>query len=119
MLKKTLASLAALVASSPAAFAGPYVNYESNFSFAGSDYTSSIHEFHVGYEASTDYASFYGQLGPAILSPDGGEHDVVLSGKAGASAPLSSALSAYGEVAFITGEGDTGYGVKGGLKYSF
>ena len=37
MLKKALASLAALVASSPAAFAGPYVNYETNVSFAGSD----------------------------------------------------------------------------------
>jgi hypothetical protein len=38
MFKKALGTLAALVASSPAAFAGPYVNVESNLGWAGNTY---------------------------------------------------------------------------------
>ena len=64
MLKKALASLAALAASSPAAFAGPYVNYETNVSFEGSDYTASLHELHIGFQGSTDYVDYYLQAGP-------------------------------------------------------
>jgi len=70
MLKKALASLAALVASSPAAFAGPYVNYETNVSFAGSDYTASLHELHFGFTGATDYIDYYVQAGPAVIAVD-------------------------------------------------
>ena len=119
MLKKALASLAALVASSPAAFAGPYVNYETNVSFAGSDYTASLHELHIGFQGSTDYVDYYLQAGPAVIAVDDADTDIELSGKAGISAPLAEKLDAYGELSFLTGEIDTGYGVKGGITYSF
>ena len=119
MLKKALASLAALVASSPAAFAGPYVNYETNVSFTGSNYNGSLHELHLGFEGATDYIGYYVQAGPAAIVIDGAETDVVLSGKAGLTAPLSSKLDAYGELSFLTSDDDNGYGVKGGIKYSF
>ena len=119
MLKKALASLAALVASSPAAFAGPYVNYETNVSFAGSDYTASLHELHFGFTGSTDYIDYYVQAGPAVIAVDADDTELELSGKAGLSAPISEKLDAYGELSFLTGEIDTGYGVKGGITYSF
>ena len=89
MLKKALASLAALVASSPAAFAGPYVNYETNVSFAGSDYTASLHELHIGFQGSTDYVDYYLQAGPAVIAVDDADSDIELSGKAPVLAHLS------------------------------
>jgi len=119
MLKKALAGIAALAAVSPAAFAGPYVNYETNVSFTGSDYNASLHELHLGFEGATDYVGYYVQAGPAAILIDDADTDIVLSGKAGISAPLSSKLDAYGEVSFLTSDDDNDYGVKGGIKYSF
>ena len=47
------AAAAAAVAFAPAAaLAGPYVNIESNSGFAGSDYSSTLLETHLGYESS-------------------------------------------------------------------
>ena len=45
--------------------------------------------------------------------------DVELSGKAGGSYGLTEALSVYGEVSFVTGEDENGYGTKVGAKYNF
>jgi len=98
-----------------AAQAGPYVNVEANSGFTGSDYTGSVTDVHVGYEG----ANWYVQGGPALLAPDAGNGDVELSGKAGGSYPVSDALSVYGEVSFITGDDDNGYGTKVGVKYNF
>ena len=50
VLKKLFAAAAALAASAPAAFAGPYLNWETNLSYTGSDYTSALHELHIGWE---------------------------------------------------------------------
>ena len=67
-------------------------------------------------------AAYYVQGGASFVSPDGGETDVVPSGKAGLGFAVTDALGAYGEVSFI-GSGDDdidkGYGAKLGLKYSF
>ena len=98
-----------------AAQAGPYVNVEANSGFTGSDYTGSVTDVHVGYEG----ANWYVQGGPALIAPDAGDGDVELSGKAGGSYPVSDALSVYGEVSFITGDDDNGYGAKVGAKYNF
>ena len=98
-----------------AAQAGPYVNVEANSGFTGSDYTGTATDVHVGYEG----ANWYVQGGPVVLAPDGGDTDVELSGKAGGSVSLTEKLGAYGEVSFVTGDDDNGYGTKVGVKYSF
>ena len=112
---KILAILpAAFVAATPA-FAGPYVNVEANSGWSGTDYGGTVIDNHVGYEGN----NWYIQGGPSIVSPDGGDSTVELSGKAGGSVPLSDKLGAYGEVSFITGDDNNNYGTKLGLKYSF
>jgi hypothetical protein len=107
------------------AFAGPYVNIESNSGFTGSDYDSTVLETHVGYEGDLGgSAAWYVQGGPALLFPDGDDQTTELSGKIGASVGLTERLSAYGEVAAITSEeidfdADLNVGVKAGLTFRF
>ena len=123
MIKSVFAATAALSMSAGAAFAGPYVNVETNAGWTGSDYSGAVTDFHVGYEGALgDSASYYVQGGAALVTPDGGTDETVPSGKAGVGVALSDALGAYGEVSFV-GSGDSdidrGYGAKLGLKYSF
>jgi hypothetical protein len=113
-MKKIIAILSAAALGAPA-IAGPYVNVEANSGWSGTDYGGTVIDNHVGYEG--DY--WYIQGGPSIVSPDGGDSEVELSGKAGGSVPLTDKLGAYGEVSFITGEDNNNYGTKVGLKYSF
>jgi len=116
---KTLAILPAVALMAAPAFAAPYVNVEANSGFTGSDYTGTATDFHVGVDGSEGAASWYLQGGPTVVSPDGGEAEVELSGKVGGSVPLSEKLGAYGELSFITGDNNNGYGTKVGVKYNF
>ena len=129
MLKTLLASgvaVSAVVLGSPA-IAGPYVNVENNAGFAGGDgldmdYTGSVTDFHVGIEGG-DKASWYMQMGPALIQPDGDSADVELSGKIGGSVAVSAdeKLSIYGEISFITVDDfdAANVGTKIGAKYNF
>ena len=121
MIKSVFAATAALFTSAGAALAGPYVNVEANAGWVGDDYTSTTTDIHVGYEGEVGAASYYVQAGPAIVAVDGEETDTQFSGKAGLGLPISDALSAYGEVSFLTAEEEDDFGVGGklGLKYSF
>ena len=122
MFKTTIAAAAAAVAFAPAAaLAGPYVNVEANAGWVGDDYKSTTTDIHVGYEGEVGAASYYVQAGPAIVSVDGEESETEFSGKAGLGLPISDALSAYGEVSFLTTEDDDDFGLGGklGLKYNF
>jgi len=122
-IKSTIAAVAAspfLLAG--AAFAGPYVNVESNASLTGSDYTGATTDVHIGYEGTVGTAAYYIQGGPAVIAQDGVDGTKTqFSGKAGLGAPVSEALDLYGEVSFLTAEGDTdnGYGAKVGAKFKF
>ena len=124
MIKTAFAAVAAAsTLAAPAAFAGPYVNVETNAGWTGSEYNGAATDLHVGYEGAIgEDASFYVQGGATVLTPDGGDTDTVPSGKAGVGVALTDALGAYGEVSFV-GSGDSdidrGYGAKLGLKYSF
>ena len=123
MIKSVFAATAALSMSAGAAFAGPYVNVETNAGWTGSEYGGAATDLHVGYEGELgESASYYVQGGATVVSPDGGESDTVPSGKAGLGLSLTDALGAYGEVSFV-GSGDDdidrGYGAKLGVKYSF
>ena len=122
MFKTTIAAAAAAVAFAPAAaLAGPYVNVETNAGWTGDDYTGATTDIHVGYEGEIGAASYYVQAGPAIVAVDGEETDTQFSGKVGLGVPVSDALSAYGEVSFLTAEDEDDFGVGGklGLKYNF
>ena len=105
------------------ALAGPYVNVEANAGWTGDDYTGATTDFHLGYEGEVGAGSYYVQAGPSIVAADGAENSTRFSGKVGLGLPVSDALSAYGELSFITAEDefmdDLGVGGKLGVKYNF
>ena len=121
MITSVFAATAALSMSAGAALAGPYVNVEANAGWTGDDYTGATTDIHVGYEGEVGAASYYVQAGPAIVAVDGVDTETQFSGKAGLGIPVSDALSAYGEVSFLTADDsdDLGVGGKLGVKYNF
>ena len=117
---KSIIIPAALIGLSAPAIAGPYANVEANSGYVGSDYLGTTTEAHVGYEGELgEKVGYYVQAGPAFISEDGGETATELSGKVGISAAASENLEVYGELSFITDEGDNGYGSKVGATYRF
>lgn len=125
MKLQLLAATAALAAAGAPAFAGPYVNIESNSGFSGSDYGGSLIETHVGYEGDLgSKAGWYVQGGPAIVLPDSGDSTTEISGKAGVTMQATDKVSVYGEVAAITNgeidfDADLDVNVKAGVTYRF
>ena len=127
MFKTTIAAAAAAIALAPAAaLAGPYVNVETNASWAGDDYQSATTDFHIGYEGpiGDGSAAWYVQGGPSIVAVDGVENETRYSGKVGASVALSSSVGVYGELSALTADDsldldDLGVGGKLGVKYNF
>ena len=120
MLKTLIASgvaVSAAVLASPAT-AGTYVNIENNASYQDG-YNGSVTDLHVGYEGGDGVYGFYLQGGPAIVSPDGGDTDMELSGKIGGSVQATENVSIYGELSFITAEDDPAVGTKIGAKWNF
>ena len=126
-IKSTIAAVAAspfLLAG--AAFAGPYVNVESNLSYPDGDYSSATTDLHIGYEGSlTESADFYAQIGPAFEAVDGTDGtNTEFSGKVGVSIAATDALGIYGELSGITDEASNGddeidWGAKVGAKFTF
>ena len=124
----SIKSTIAAVAASPflfagAAFAGPYVNVETNASLTGSNYTGATTDIHLGYEGNLgESAGYYVQGGPAVIAVDGtAGTDTQFSGKGGLTAQVTDNFGAYGEISFLTASGDTdnGYGFKVGGKFKF
>ena len=87
-IKSTIAAVAAspfLLAG--AAFAGPYVNVESN----------------LGYLSES--AAFYAQVGPAFVHTDSTDDtETEFSGKVGVTVAATDSLGVYGELAGISAE---------------
>ena len=121
MFKSVFAASAALLTSAGAAFAGPYVNIETNAGWVRDDYTSATTDLHVGFEGEAGAASYYIQAGPAIVAVDGEDTDTQFSGKAGIGVPVSDAIGVYGELSFLTADDDDDFGLGGklGVKYNF
>lgn len=123
MIIKSFAAVAAATAlGAGSAFAGPYVNIETNAGYTGNDYNAATTDFHVGYEGPIgETAGYYVQAGPSIVSVDGEDTTTEFSGKAGVGVDIAENVNVYGEVAFITvdGQDDNAYGLKAGLKYTF
>jgi len=118
MIKSAFAALAAAPLFAGAALAGPYVNVEANSGFAGSDYTGTTTDLHVGFEGTSGAAAWYIQGGPSIISPDNGAAETKFSAKTGGSIAATENLGVYGEISFVNGTTNS-YGTKAGLKYSF
>ena len=123
MIKSVFAATAALSMSAGAAFAGPYVNVETNAGWTGDDYTGAATDFHVGFEGDLgEDAGWYIQGGPTVVAADGLENETEFSGKVGASVNATDNLGFYGELSAITvGQefDDLGVGAKLGVKYTF
>ena len=123
MFKSAIALAAAAPLMAAPALAGPYVNVETNAGWVGDDYSGVTTDIHVGYEGALGEsgASYYVQAGPAVVAVDGEDTDTQFSGKAGLGLPISDALSAYGEVSFLTADDDDDFGLGGklGVKYNF
>ena len=120
MIKTLIASGVAVSAAALAspAFASPYVNVENNAGYQDG-YLGSTTDIHVGYEGGDGIYGFYLQGGPAIVSPDGADTEIELSGKIGGSVQATDSFSVYGEVSFITADEDPAIGTKIGAKWSF
>ena len=128
-IKSTIAAVAAspfLLAG--AAFAGPYVNVESNLSYPDGDYSSAATDVHIGYEGSTTDGkiAYYVQGGPSLNHAETTDDtETELSGKVGASYGINEDLALYGELSGASnGEdaaGDTvvDWGAKIGAKFTF
>ena len=125
LTKSIFAATAALSMSAGAAFAGPYVNVESNASWAGDDYVGAVTDIHVGFGGALgEDASWYVQGGPAVLAIDGAENETRYSGKVGVAADLTDSLGVYGELSAMTATDslemdDLGVGGKLGATFSF
>tara|TARA_B100000427_G_scaffold4451_1_gene4317 strand:- start:8453 stop:8845 length:393 start_codon:yes stop_codon:yes gene_type:complete len=128
-IKSTIAAVAAspfLLAG--AAFAGPYVNVESNLSYPDGEYSSAATDLHIGYEGTTSEGAvaYYIQGGPSLNHSDSTDDtETELSGKVGASFAVAESTDLYGEISGASnGEdaaGDTivDWGAKVGLKFVF
>ena len=124
-------STIAAVAASPfllagAAFAGPYVNVESNISYPDGDYSGATTDLHVGYEGSvSESADFYVQGGPSFVAVDGTDgSESEFSGKAGINIAATDSVGIYGELSGITAEDSSNedivnWGAKAGVKFTF
>jgi len=130
----SIKSTIAAVAASPflfagAAFAGPYVNVESNLTYPDGEYSATTTDIHLGYEGTTGTEgkiAYYVQGGPSLNHTEvGDDTETELSGKVGASVALAEQTSLYGEISGATAgedaDGDTirNWGAKAGLKFTF
>ena len=127
-IKSTIAAVAAspfLLAG--AAFAGPYVNVESNLSYPDGDYSSATTDVQVGYEGNNGgKLAYYVQGGPAFVHTDSTDDtETELAGKAGVSFAATEDLALYGEISGASnGEDASGdnivdWGGKIGAKFVF
>ena len=126
-IKSTIAAVAAspfLLAG--AAFAGPYVNVESNLSYPDGDYSSATTEVHIGYEGGEGNVAYYVQGGPSLNHADSTDDtETEFSGKVGLSVAATESLGVYGELSGASnGEDASGdnivdWGAKLGAKFTF
>ena len=126
-IKSTIAAVAAspfLLAG--AAFAGPYVNVESNLSYPDGDYSSATTEVHIGYEGGEGKVAYYVQGGPSLNHADSTDDtETEFSGKVGLSVAATESLGVYGELSGASnGEDSDGdnivdWGAKRGAKFTF
>ena len=127
----SIKSTIAAVAASPflfagAAFAGPYVNVESNLSYPDGEYSATATDIHIGFEGGSGKVAYYVQGGPSLNHADATDDtETELSGKIGGSYAATEDLALYGEFSAAgNGEDASGdniidFGGKIGAKFLF
>ena len=127
----SIKSTIAAVAASPflfagAAFAGPYVNVESNISYPDGDYSGATTDLHIGFEGSLgEKADYYVQGGPSFIAVDGTDgSEGEFSGKVGVNVAATESIGVYGEISGVTAEDSSNedivnWGAKAGVKFVF
>ena len=126
-IKSTIAAIAAspfLLAG--AAFAGPYVNVESNISYPDGDYSGATTDLHIGFEGALgEKADYYVQGGPSFIAVDGTDgSEGEFSGKVGVNVAATESIGVYGEISGVTAEDSSNedivnWGAKLGAKFTF
>ena len=126
-IKSTIAAIAAspfLLAG--AAFAGPYVNVESNISYPDGDYSGATTDLHIGFEGALgEKADYYVQGGPSFIAVDGTDgSEGEFSGKVGVNVAATESIGVYGEISGVTAEDSSNedivnWGAKAGVKFTF
>ena len=126
-IKSTIAAVAAspfLLAG--AAFAGPYVNVESNLSYPDGDYSGATTDLHIGFEGALgEKADYYVQGGPSFIAVDGTDgSEGEFSGKVGVNVAATESIGVYGEISGVTAEDSSNedivnWGAKAGVKFVF
>ena len=125
-IKSTIAAIAAspfLLAG--AAFAGPYVNVESNISYPDGDYSGATTDLHIGFEGALgEKADYYVQGGPSFIAVDGTDgSEGEFSGKVGVNVAATESIGVYGEISGVTAEANNddvvNWGAKLGAKFTF
>ena len=125
-IKSTIAAIAAspfLLAG--AAFAGPYVNVESNISYPDGDYSGATTDLHIGFEGALgEKADYYVQGGPSFIAVDGTDgSEGEFSGKVGVNVAATEHIGVYGEISGVTAEANNddvvNWGAKLGAKFVF
>jgi len=124
MFKSAFAAVAAAPFLATAAFAGPYVNIESNTGLVGGEYGATLIENHIGYQGNlSDTVTGYVQAGPAIAIPNGSDTELEVSGKVGINVAATENLGIYGEIWGASTNGlefdDFLTNIKVGVKYTF
>ena len=127
-IKSTIAAIfAAPFVLSSAAFAGPYVNLESNASYPDGDYSGATTDLAIGFEGTTSEGkvAYYIQGGPAFVHDKAAdETETQFGGKVGASVGVTEDLAVYAELSGISDEDTAGddivnFGGKLGAKFVF
>jgi hypothetical protein len=122
---KSIIATTVLISLSAPAFAGPYVNVESNSAFIGRNGQQTVIETHKGFDIPLgNSANFYLQGGPAFVLPKVGSDTAELSAKVGVDYDVTTNLNAYGEVYVISAntidfDAPANVNVKAGVKYNF
>ena len=126
-IKSTIAAVAAspfLLAG--AAFAGPYVNVESNISYPDGDYSGATTDLHIGFEGdASEKVAYYIQGGPSFVAVDGTDgSEGEFSGKVGVNVAATESIGVYGEISGVTAEDSSNedivnWGAKAGVKFVF
>ena len=118
----SIKSTIAAVAASPflfagAAFAGPYVNVESNISYPDGDYSGVTTDLHIGYEGTTEGGlGYYVSAGPTVGHTESADEfgDVELTAYLGGTYDKF-----YAEVQGTTADDDLDLAGKVGVKFTF
>ena len=122
---KSIIAAGILLASAPAAIAGPYVNVETNAGWAGTKYNGQLTDIHLGFERDLgENSDWYIQGGPALFGQPGEALERRWSAKTGMNVSLTEKVGVYGEVSVLTADkelstDDLSLGLKAGVKYTF